>query len=73
MILTTTQQIEGHSIREYKAPIEREEKSLEQIRQCLPEDWGGGYGNVTICCTMENQRRTDERLPIFREFQDSHD
>jgi len=24
MILTTTQQIEGHTIREYKAPIERE-------------------------------------------------
>ena len=24
MILTTTQQIEGHTIREYKAPIKRE-------------------------------------------------
>jgi len=24
MILTTTQQIEGHTIREYKTPIERE-------------------------------------------------
>lgn len=40
-------------------------KRPERIRQCLPEDWGNGYENVTICCTMENQRRTDERLPIF--------
>ena len=40
-------------------------KRPERIAQCLPEDWGEGYENVTICCTMENQRRTDERLPIF--------
>ena len=40
-------------------------KRPERIRQCLPEDWGNGYENVTICCTMENQRRTDERLPMF--------
>ena len=43
-------------------------KRPERILQCLPEDWGNGYENVTICCTMENQRRTDERLPIFREL-----
>ena len=38
-------------------------KRPERILQCLPEDWGDGYENVTICCTMENQRRVDERLP----------
>lgn len=40
-------------------------KRPERIAQCLPEDWGNGYDNVTICCTIENQRRADERLPLF--------
>ncbi len=40
-------------------------KRPERIAQCLPDDWGDGYENVTICCTMENQRRADERLPIY--------
>ena len=47
-------------------------KRPERIAQCLPEDWGDGYENVTICCTMENQRRTDERLPIFKELPICH-
>ena len=47
-------------------------KRPERILQSLPEDWAGGYENVTICCTMENQRRTDERLPIFRELPIRH-
>ena len=47
-------------------------KRPERILQCLPEDWGNGYENVTICCTIENQRRTGERLPIFRELPISH-
>jgi protein gp37 len=47
-------------------------KRPERILQCLPEDWGNGYEHVTICCTMENQRRTDERLPLFRELPIRH-
>ena len=47
-------------------------KRPERILKCLPEDWGDGYEHVTICCTMENQRRTDERLPIFRELPIRH-
>lgn len=47
-------------------------KRPERITQCLPEDWGDGYEHVTICCTMENQRRTDERMPIFRELSIKH-
>lgn len=43
-------------------------KRPERILQCLPGDWGEGYENVTICCTMENQRRTDERLPLMRDL-----
>ena len=41
-------------------------KRPERILQCLPADWGTGYHNVTVCCTMENQRRSDERLPLIR-------
>ena len=41
-------------------------KRPERIARCLPDDWGDGYDNVTICSTMENQRRADERMPLFR-------
>ena len=47
-------------------------KRPERIAQCLPDDWGDGYENVTICCTMENQRRVDERLPLYRELPIRH-
>ena len=32
----------------------------------------GGYDNVTIACTMENQIRADERLPVFRALPLAH-
>ena len=47
-------------------------KRPERILQCLPEDWGDGYENVTICCTMENQRRVDERLPLYMNLPIKH-
>ena len=28
-------------------------KRIDRLQQCLPPDWGDGYDNVTICCTME--------------------
>lgn len=31
----------------------------------LPDDWGGGYENVTTCAPCENQRRADERIPLL--------
>ena len=40
-------------------------KRIERLRECLPEDWGTGYPNVTIGCTVENQARADQRIPIF--------
>lgn len=43
-------------------------KRPERIAQNLPGDWGAGYGNVIIYCTMENQRRADERLPLLRDL-----
>lgn len=40
-------------------------KRIERFMQCIPDDWGNGYDNVTVCCTVENQARADERLTIF--------
>lgn len=42
-------------------------KRIHRLQAVVPEDWGEGYENVTICCTMENQDRADYRLPIYRD------
>lgn len=47
-------------------------KRPERIPDCLPEDWGTGYDNVTICCTMENKRRADERMSVFKDLPITH-
>lgn len=47
-------------------------KRIHRFRECMPEDWGEGYDNVRICCTVENQDRADFRLPIFRELPIRH-
>lgn len=41
-------------------------KRIDRFLQCLPDDWGDGYENVTICCTVENQACADYRLPIYK-------
>lgn len=40
-------------------------KRIHRFHVSLPDDWGNGYNNVAICCTVENQDRADYRLPIF--------
>ena len=40
-------------------------KRIDRFAQCVPEDWGDGYENVLIGCTVENQAMADMRLPIF--------
>lgn len=40
-------------------------KRIERFSECVPSDWGEGYDNVVICCTAENQKRADQRLPVF--------
>lgn len=40
-------------------------KRPERLSLCLPDDWGEGYENITIGCTIENQNRADFRLPVF--------
>lgn len=40
-------------------------KRIERLVSCLPSDWGNGYENVAIGCTVENQDRADVRMPVF--------
>ena len=40
-------------------------KRIDRLNECLPPDWGAGYENVIIGCTVENQEMADYRLPIF--------
>ncbi|MBE6753800.1 MAG: DUF5131 family protein [Ruminococcaceae bacterium] len=47
-------------------------KRIDRFARCLPRDWGDGWNNVIICCTVENQDRTDYRLPIFLEAPIKH-
>lgn len=47
-------------------------KRIERLKSCLPPDWGEGYENVIIGCTVENQDRADYRLPIFLELPIRH-
>lgn len=40
-------------------------KRIERFSDCIPADWGEGYDNVIVGCTVENQHAADIRLPIF--------
>lgn len=40
-------------------------KRIERFEECMPADWGRGYKNVVIACTVENQQECDRRLPIY--------
>jgi len=40
-------------------------KRIDRFMQCVPDDWGDGYPNVIVGCTVENQAMADYRLPIF--------
>lgn len=47
-------------------------KRIDRFAQCLPPDWGDGYDNVIVGCTVENQAMADYRLPIFRSLPIKH-
>ena len=47
-------------------------KRIDRLAACLPEDWGPGYPNVTVGCTVENQATADYRLPIFAALPIAH-
>ena len=40
-------------------------KRIHRFLECVPDDWGDGYDNVIVGCTVENQAMADQRLPIF--------
>jgi len=40
-------------------------KRIERFYVSLPGDWGDGYDNVYIGCSVENQAMADLRLPLF--------
>ena len=40
-------------------------KRIDRLAAALPPDWGEGYENVIIGCTVENQTMADYRLPLF--------
>ena len=47
-------------------------KRIERFHACIPDDWGEGYENVTVGCTIENQQRADFRLSIFEHLPIKH-
>ena len=40
-------------------------KRIERFMSCSPDDWGDGYDNVVVCCTVENQENADRKLSAF--------
>lgn len=47
-------------------------KRIDRFHISLPEDWGDGYENVTVGCTVENQELADYRLPLFLKYPIKH-
>ena len=47
-------------------------KRIERFMDCIPDDWGDGYDNVVVGCTVENQKNADFRLSIFKELPTKH-
>lgn len=43
-------------------------KRIDRFLISLPSDWGEGYENVNIGCTVENQENADYRLPLFLSY-----
>ena len=47
-------------------------KRIDRFMGCIPDDWGDGYDNVVICCTIENQKNADYKLDIFKDLPIKH-
>lgn len=47
-------------------------KRIERFMECIPLDWGNGYDNITIGCTVENQAMSDYKLSIFNKLPIKH-
>ena len=47
-------------------------KRIERFAEVVPEDWGDGWDNVAVGCTVENQQMADRRLPVFNSLPIKH-
>lgn len=47
-------------------------KRIERFMDCIPEDWGEGYPNVVVGCTIENQKNADKKLSVFQALPIKH-
>lgn len=43
-------------------------KRIDRFLIGLPDDWGDGYENVNLGCTVETQEAADYRLPLFLSY-----
>jgi len=47
-------------------------KRIERFRIGLPDDFQDGFDNVTICTTIENQLRANERISLLKNLPIKH-
>ena len=47
-------------------------KRIERFMDCVPEDWGEGYENVVVGCTVETRENAEKRLALFRTLPIKH-
>lgn len=47
-------------------------KRIERFPECIPDDWGDGYENVVVCCTVENQEKADKKLSALEKMPIKH-
>ncbi|NLK94498.1 MAG: DUF5131 family protein [Clostridiales bacterium] len=47
-------------------------KRIERFLNVLPNDFKDNFDNLIVGCTIENQKRADERLKIFKELPIKH-
>ena len=47
-------------------------KRIDRFMKIIPNDWNDGYDNVTVCCTIDNQKNADYRLSIFKDLPIKH-
>lgn len=43
-------------------------KRIQRFYDVIPNDWGSGYANVHIGCSVENQLQSDRRLAFFQKL-----
>lgn len=47
-------------------------KRIDRFLECVPNDWKDGYNNVSVGCTVENQKNVDYKLSIFSSLPIKH-